>query len=48
MVPPGDIGPVPIWVGVYIATALVLLCSNFLLYYRVVRLVRQGNTVAPI
>ena len=46
MAPPGDIGPVPIWVGVYIATALVLLCSNFLLYYRVVRLVRQGNTVA--
>ena len=46
MVPPGDIGPVPIWVGVYIATALVLLCSNYLLYYRVVRLVRQGNSVA--
>ena len=46
MVPPGDIGPVPIWVGVYIATALVLLCSNYLLYYRVVRLVRQGNNVA--
>ena len=46
MVPPGDIGPVPIWVGVYIATALVLLCSNYLLHYRVVRLVRQGNNVA--
>ena len=46
MVPPGDIGPVPIWVGVYIATALVLLCSNYLLYHRVVRLVRQGNNVA--
>ena len=46
MVPPGDIGPVPIWVGVYIATALVLLCSNYLLYHRVVRLVRQGNNLA--
>ena len=46
MVPPGDIGSVPIWVGVYVASALVVLCSSFLFYYRVIRLIRQGNSVA--
>jgi len=46
MVPPGDIGSVPIWVGMYAAVTLVVICSGLLFYYRVVRLIRQGNSVA--
>ena len=46
MVPPGDIGSIPIWVAVYAALALVTVCSGSLFYYRVVRLISQGNAVA--
>ena len=46
MVPPGDIGVVPIWVGVYTALILSLAVSSYLFYYRVIRLIRQGKNVA--
>ena len=46
MVPPGDIGPLPIWVGVYLALLLVSAVSGYVFYYRVVRLVGQGKSVA--
>ncbi len=46
MVPPGDIGPLPIWAAVYIVTALTLLGSGALLYYRVFHLVLQGSSEA--
>jgi Fe-S oxidoreductase len=46
MVPPGDIGSVPIWVGVYGALAATLMLSCCLFYYRVIRLVMQGKRVA--
>ena len=46
MVPPGDIGAAPIWVGVYLALALVLAVSGYLFYYRVIRLILQGKNVA--
>ena len=46
MVPPGDIGAVPIWVGVYLALLLTLAVSGYLFYFRVVRLIRQGKSTA--
>ena len=46
MVPPGDIGPVPIWAGVYLFLALTGAISSYLFYFRVVRLIRQGGNVA--
>ena len=46
MVPPGDIGAAPIWVGVYAALALTLALSSYLFYYRVFRLVSQGKPAA--
>ena len=46
MVPPGDIGPLPIWVGVYLALILVSAVSGYVFYQRVLRLVRQGKGVA--
>ena len=45
MVPPGDIGAAPIWVGVYVALGLTLLVSAYLFYYRVIRLILQGKSV---
>ena len=46
MVPPGDIGPLPIWVGVYLALLVTVAVSNYILYNRVFRLIRQGKSVA--
>ena len=46
MVPPGDIGAVPVWVGVYIALAVSMVISSYLFYYRVVHLILQGKSVA--
>ena len=46
MVPPGDIGALPIWVGVYLALVLVGAVSGYVFYNRVLRLVRQGKGVA--
>ena len=46
MVPPGDIGPIPIWAGVYLFLALTGALSSYLFYFRVVRLIRQGGSVA--
>ncbi len=46
MVPPGDIGPLPIWVGVYLAVLVTGALSNYVLYHRVFRLIRQGKGVA--
>jgi Fe-S oxidoreductase len=46
MVPPGDIGSVPVWVGVYGALAATLMVSCWLFYYRVIRLIWQGKRVA--
>ncbi|MBQ11700.1 MAG: hypothetical protein CMJ45_09145 [Planctomyces sp.] len=46
MVPPGDIGSLPIWVGVYLALLVTVAISNYILYNRVFRLIRQGKSVA--
>jgi len=46
LVPPGDIGAAPIWVGVYVALAVTLAVSSYLFYYRVIRLILQGKSVA--
>ncbi len=43
MVPPGDIGFLPIWVLVYILLGLTLLAASYVFYHRVVRLVLQGR-----
>ena len=43
MVPPGDIGPVPIWVGVYVLLLLTLVVGGYVFYYRVIHLVLQGR-----
>ena len=45
MVPPGDIGAAPIWVGVYLALGLSLTLSSYLFYHRVFRLVLQGKSI---
>ncbi|MDP6549744.1 MAG: (Fe-S)-binding protein [Dehalococcoidia bacterium] len=46
MVPPGDIGSLPIWVGVFLALAVSMTVSGYAFYHRVVRLILQGKTVA--
>ena len=46
MVPPGDIGPIPIWAGVYVFLALSAGLASYLFYFRVLRLIRQGGSVA--
>ena len=46
MVSPGDIGAVPVWVGVYMAVVLTLAVSGYLFYFRVIRLIRQGKNEA--
>ena len=46
MVPPGDIGAAPIWVGVYVAVILTMAVSGCLFYFRVIRLIRQGKSAA--
>ena len=46
MVPPGDIGPIPIWVGVYLALLVTCAISAYVLDRRVFHLVRQGRSVA--
>ena len=46
MVPPGDIGTAPVWVGVYAALFFTLAVSGFLFYFRVFRLIRQGKSAA--
>ena len=46
MVPPGDIGALPIWVGVFVLLGLALAVFNYAFYTRVVRLVLQGKGTA--
>ena len=46
MVPPGDIGPIPIWAGVYLFLVLSGALASYLFYFRVLRLIRQGGSVA--
>ena len=46
MVPPGDIGPIPIWVGVYLALLVTCAISAYVLDRRVFHLVSQGRSVA--
>ena len=46
MVPPGDIGPIPIWVGVYVLFLLAAGAGGFAIYQRVFRLVLQGRSEA--
>ena len=43
MVPPGDIGALPLWVGVFVLLGLALAVFNYAFYSRVVRLVLQGK-----
>ena len=43
MVPPGDIGSLPIWVLVYILLGLAMAVAGYVFYYRVIRLVLQGR-----
>ena len=44
MVPPGDIGPIPIWVGVYVLFLLAAAAGGYAIYQRVFRLVLQGRS----
>ena len=47
MVPPGDIfGVIPIWAGVYLATALAFSVAGYAFYHRVFRLIFQGKPAA--
>ena len=47
MVPPDALfGVLPVWVGVYLLTAIVLAVAGYAVYYRVFRLVLQGTSVA--
>ena len=46
MVPPGDIGALPLWVGVFALLGLALAVFNYAFYNRVVRLVLQGKETA--
>ena len=46
MVPPGDIGPIPIWVGVYVLFLVAAAAGGLALYQRVFRLVLQGKAEA--
>ena len=43
MVPPGDLGPLPIWAGVYLAVVVAFSVSGYVLYHRVIRLILQGK-----
>ena len=43
MVPPGDIGPIPLGVGVYVLMALALAAGGYAFYRRVAHLVLQGR-----
>ena len=43
LVPPGDIGSLPLWVGVFVLLGLALAVFNYAFYNRVVRLVLQGK-----
>ena len=43
MVPPDALfGVLPVWVGVYVLTAITLAVAGYAVYYRVFRLVLQG------
>ena len=44
MVPPGDIGPVPIWIVVYLGLLIAGAIASYVLYRRVVWLVLQGRS----
>ena len=46
MVPPGDIGALPLWVGVFVLLGLALAVFHYAFYQRVVRLVLQGKETA--
>ncbi len=46
MVPPGDIGALPLWVGVFVLLGLALAVFHYAIYTRVVRLVLQGKETA--
>jgi len=46
LVPPGDIGALPLWVGVFVLLGLALAVFNYAFYNRVVRLVLQGKETA--
>ena len=47
MVPPDSLfGVIPVWVGVYVLTALAFGVANYVVYHRVFRLVLQGLPVA--
>ncbi len=46
MVPPGDIGALPLWVGVFVLLGLALAIFHYVFYVRVVRLVLQGKEAA--
>ncbi len=46
MVPPGDIGALPLWVGVFVLLGLALAVFNYAFYSRVVHLVLQGKKTA--
>ncbi|MBI4234003.1 MAG: hypothetical protein HY686_06130, partial [Chloroflexi bacterium] len=44
MVPPGEIfGFIPVWVGVYLAALVAFSLHGYMLYQRVVRLIRMGK-----
>ena len=48
MVPPDALfGVLPVWVGVYVLTAIVLAVAGYAVYYRVFRLVLQGTSPRP-
>ena len=44
MVPPGDIGPIPIWIVVYLGLLVAGAIASYVLYRRVVWLVLQGRS----
>ena len=46
MVPPGDIGALPLWVGVFVLLGLALAVFQYAFYARVIRLVLQGKPSA--
>ena len=46
MVPPGDIGALPLWVGVFVLLGIALAVFHYAFYTRVVRLVLQGKATA--
>ena len=46
MVPPGDIGALPLWAGVFVLLGLALAVFNYVFYARVIHLVLQGKGTA--